>query len=290
MFLSEKDSKSIYFLNIKGHLPIIILTIYLLGIGMNINASNITQVAAGNNKVNIPDSLQMASKKDSISASNEPEGRSIQKITTTSYMGGVDRAQMSEQEARVLTVEYTQKSDNAFHAIFDNTYDMRDDYTQVQIDLLNENPELMGKDWDFTIDAEGELLVVEGNDKLSEKEIKQITDILVDNNIDDHMSNLANAIVERGVGQRGPEQYQTDEGIGLYDVTRDTMPDILRGRELMDETKMRFVQTGTPEFLRAREAYDENRLSPLEAIFKQVSNRAEEKYNYDPNILIDSGK
>ncbi len=253
---------------------------------MNINSSSAMQATVGSNKVSAPDSIQMASKKDDMSAGHKPENNSIQRITTTSYMGGVDRALMNEQEARVLTVEYTQKSDNAFHAIFDNTYDMRDDYTQVQIDLINTNPELMGKDWDFTIDAEGELLVVEGEDKLSEKEIKQITDILVDNNIDDHMSNLANAIVERGVGQRGPEQYQTDEGIGLYDVTRDTMPDILRGRELMDETKMRFVQTGTPEFLRAREAYDENRLSPLEAIFKQVSNRAEEKYNYDPNVEV----
>lgn len=257
---------------------------------MNINTLSTMQVNLGSNNVNTPDSIQMASKKGEASVSNMPESNSIQKITTTSYMGGIDRALMSEQEARALTVEYTQKSDNAFHAIFDNTYDMRDDYTQVQIDLLNANPELMGKDWDFTIDAEGELLVVEGKDKLSEKEIKQITDILEDNNMDEYMSDLANAVVERGVGQRGPEQYQTDKGIGLYDVTRDTMPDILRGRELMNDTKMRFVQTGTPEFLRAREAYDENRLSPLEAIFKQVSNRAEEKYNYDPNILVDSGK
>ena len=233
---------------------------------MNINSSSTMQATVGSNKVSAPDS--------------------IQKITTTSYMGGVDRAQMSEQEARVLTVEYTQKSDNAFHAIFDNTYDMRDDYTQVQIDLINTNPELMGKDWDFTIDAEGELLVVEGEDKLSEKEIKQITDILEDNNMDDYMSGLANAIVERGVGSRGPEQYQTDEGIGLYDVTRDTMPDILRGRELMNDTRMRDIPRGEPEFLRAREAYNENKATPLEVIFKQISSRAEEKYNYDPNVEI----
>lgn len=76
------------------------------------------------------------------------------------------------------------------------------------------------------------------------------------------------------------------EGIGLYDVTRDTMPDILRGRELMSDTRMRDIPRGEPEFLRAREAYNENKATPLEAIFKQISNRAEEKYNYDPNVEI----
>lgn len=256
---------------------------------MNINSSNTIQATVGSNKASTPDSIQVASNPDGSANNISPQGSEL-KFSKTVYMGGVDRSQMNEQEARVLTVEYTQKSDNAFHAIFDNTYDMRDDYTQVQIDLLNTNPELMGKDWDFTIDAEGELLIIEGEDKLSEKEIKQITDILEDNNMDDYMSALANAVVERGIGSRGPEQYQIDEGIGLYDVTRDTIPDILRGRELMNDTRMRDIPRGEPAFLRAREAYNEKKLTPLEAVFKQVSNRAEEKYNYDPNILVHSGK
>lgn len=116
-------------------------------------------------------------------------------IAKPSYKGDIVRSALPEDQALALTRQYTQRADNAWGHIVETTYDMRNVYADVQSDLLRSNPSLLEKDWDFTVDADGELLIVEGDDQLTKREIETITGVLEEYGVDDYMKNLAENIV-----------------------------------------------------------------------------------------------
>lgn len=197
------------------------------------------------------------------------------------YKGDIARDELPLEEAMRMTREYSRRADTARSNINETTFDMRKAYTNVQVDLMKKAPELLTKDWDFTVDSKGELLIVEGKDSLSKKEFETITDILEEHGVDKYMKFLAENIVERGVASRGPELYMHERGIGSFDITMDNMSDVLRGRELMHETKVRYVNRGPSELLMQVSLYNENRSDPMNAIMQQLYSRAEIMYEYD---------
>lgn len=204
----------------------------------------------------------------------------VTKITDR-YKGDIARAALPQEEAIRMTREYTRRADTAWGNIVETTFDMRKAYTNVQVDLMEKAPELLTKDWDFTVDSKGELLIVEGKDSLSKKEVETITDILEEHGVDKYMKFLAENIVERGVASRGPELYMHERGIGSFDITMDNMSDVLRGRELMHETKVRYVNRGPSELLMQVSLYNENKSDPMNAIMQQLYSRAEIMYEYE---------
>lgn len=57
---------------------------------------------------------------------------------------------------------------------------MKSAWDQVQVDLEKSNPALAAKDFGFSLDADGNLMVLERSDKLSEHEINVLTAVLND--------------------------------------------------------------------------------------------------------------
>lgn len=198
------------------------------------------------------------------------------------YKGDIAREALPQEEAMRMTREYSRRADTARSNINETTFDMRRVYTDVQVDLIDKKPELLKKDWDFTVDSKGELMIVEGKDSLSKKEVETITDILKEHGVDEYMKFLAENIVERGVASRGPEKWMSERGIGSFDITMDNMSNVLRGRELMHETKVRYVNTGPSDLLMQVSLYNENKSNPMNAIMQQLYSRAEIMYEYEP--------
>lgn len=182
---------------------------------------------------------------------------------------------------------YTRRADLAKSVVVNTVFDMRKSYTDVQIDLANKHPDLLQKDWDVTVDPEGELLIVEGEDRLTEKEMKTIIDIMTEHGLDGYMKNLAENIVERGVGGRGYIEYQGGHDIGQYDVTMENISKILRGRELMGDAKIRPINIGSEKIWRPIEEYNKNKMDPYMAVFKQVVARSERVYHTEDRLYID---
>lgn len=77
--------------------------------------------------------------------------------------------------------------------------------------------------------------------------------------------------------------YKHEHGISSYDITMENMSDVLRGRELMNDTKIRQVNRGPSHIWQLIDAYNQGKLNPLDAVLKQVSSRAESIYEYDPH-------
>lgn len=230
-------------------------------------------------------SIQVASQPSENKNTELPYSEEL-KFSKTVFKGGVDRSQMDPLEARKLTIEYDRRADDARRVLTNTTFDMRDDYFQVQSDIMDNNPELLTKDWDFTVDEKGDLLIIEGKDSLSIFEKSLIKNVLEDNDMDKYMSKISDSVIERGIATRGPEQYMSGHGIGSFDISKENASSLLRGRELMSDTRVRDTPRGIPEELRAQEAYNSNKLTPLLSIMKQLTARAEELYRYDPNVEV----
>ncbi|QIZ85246.1 hypothetical protein HF888_13890 [Bermanella marisrubri] len=183
--------------------------------------------------------------------------------------------------------------------IISSSNQMREKYTQVQSDLLRSDATLLNKDWDFSIDEAGEIVIIEGDDSLSESEINKLTKVLADNGIDTAMEKLAENVINHGIGARGPEGFSEDGSLASYDVNKGNFKDVIFGRELMlgmkidHETKLTNADTlayaskkvaVTSESninhvaLRAREAYNEGKQLPSKLVATQIMMRAVEKY------------
>jgi len=110
---------------------------------------------------------------------------------------------------------------------------MRQLYTGFQNAMLQENPELLEKDWDFSVDEAGELVIIKGKDALSDSEIDQLTDTLEKFGIKDAMNSLADNVIGNLTASRGPEGFAEGDSLGRFDVNKENFKDIVRGRELM---------------------------------------------------------
>ncbi|QIZ85871.1 hypothetical protein HF888_13900 [Bermanella marisrubri] len=170
---------------------------------------------------------------------------------------------------------------------------MRELYTGVQNDLLKKAPDLMEKDWDFSVDSKGELVIIEERDKLSDIEKMTLKDILEDNGVGDAMNKLADHIINWGVGMRGPEEIADFGGLERYDINKENFKDIIFGRELMlnmkidSHTKLTDKQmvehAGTASRSRLAQwnaigSYNEGKQPAANLISSQIMMRAVEKY------------
>lgn len=187
---------------------------------------------------------------------------------------------------------YTKLMGDSQLGMITHSFNMREAYTGVQYDLMNDAPDLIEKDWDFSVDGNGEIVIIEGKDKLSESDVKRLTDILEDNHIDDHMNKLAESVINWGVGRRGPEGF-AEEGLGRYDVNKENFKDIVFGREIMTGMKINpdtaITKADTYHYgvkrlgygysekeLRgaATKAYNQNKQTASEIIVAQIQMRA----------------
>lgn len=174
---------------------------------------------------------------------------------------------------------------------------MRQLYTGVQNDLLNEAPGLLAKDWDFSVDEAGEIVIIEGQNKLTESEINKLKGVLEDNGIDDAMNMLADNVIGNLAASRGPEGFAEEDSLGRFDVNKENFKDIIRGRELMlgmqisKDTRLTDGQTahynqksGAPglnrhqQQLRAMETYNEGKQAASDLIVSQIMMRAVAKF------------
>ena len=172
---------------------------------------------------------------------------------------------------------------------------MRAMYTGFQNAMLEENPELLEKDWDFSVDEAGELVIIEGKDALSASEINQLTDTLEKFGMKDAMNALADDVINWGVGMRGPEEIADQGGLERYDVNKENFKDIIFGRELMmnmkikSDTKLTAQQTydysekfngigSTKAHFNAISAYNDERQHAPEILASQIMMRAEARF------------
>ena len=216
-------------------------------------------------------------------SSETPKSSVKIKISRPIYKG----AEFSSEKKVELGRLYSRRADIARYEMVDTVFNMRKSYTDMQIELSDKHPQLFKKDWDFTVNEKGELLIVEGEDKLSKKEIKTLIDTMTEQGLDKYMKKLAENIVERGVGGRRYYEYQKDSDIGQYDVTMANMSEILRGRELMSDSQMRLMNRGPEKIIRGIEEYNKNKMDPYMAVFKQVVMRAEKVYHTNEHHYVD---
>lgn len=236
-------------------------------------------------------------------------------IATASIQQPIEASQTRQTEPRSekVSVEKSERQSSAedwepYHklrgetqmGIISTSNMMRAMYTGVQAQLLQEAPDLMNKDWDFSVDEAGELVILEGKDALTKSEINQLTDVLEQHGIKDMMNQLADNVIGHGMAARGPEEFaHSDDKFASFDVNRENFKDIVFGRELMlgmkisPETKLTNEQTmqyalkaglvggGGSEkerHLRAMEAYNIGKKTPSELIVSQVMTRAESRF------------
>ncbi len=74
--------------------------------------------------------------------------------------------------------------------------------------------------------------------------------------VGEYMNKLANNIIGMGEVDRDSNLWSS-KGVGAYIVTKETMQDIMRGRELMSDTKVRDNQRlGTPKYVTEINSYN----------------------------------
>lgn len=230
-----------------------------------------------------PQTFNLVAARQKPTTNTEPPKASEVKIHKPIYKG----AEFSSEKKVELGRLYSRRADIARYEIVDTVFNMRKSYTDMQIELSDRHPQLSKKDWDFTVDEKGELLIVEGEDKLSKKEIKTLIDTMTEQGLDKYMKKLAENIVERGVGGRRYYEYQKDSDIGQYDVTMENMSEILRGRELMSDSQMRLMNRGPEKIMRGIAEYNKNKMDPYMAVFKQVIMRAEKVYHTNDHHRVE---
>jgi|GEM_PF-3651426 len=138
------------------------------------------------------------------------------------------------------------------------------------------SPELLSKDWGFSV-TDGELVALQGHDDLSESERKTIFDTLSEFSVDVLSDALASNFVAGVNAIRGP--YETGRGIARYDITEQNFGEIVDLRDYLDSHAEDGKYSKKVSLLT-----DENDmqsaffLSGLEALYDQVSVRADPKY------------
>lgn len=137
-------------------------------------------------------------------------------------------------------------------------------------------PELLDKDWGFSV-TDGELVILEGHDDLSESERKTIFDTLSEFGVGLLSDALASGFIAGVEAIRGP--YETGRGIAKYDITEENFGEIVNLRAYLDSHTEDGKYSKKVDLLKdeddMRSAFF---LSGLEALYDQVSVRAEPKY------------
>lgn len=117
---------------------------------------------------------------------------------------------------------------------------MDEKYTQTIDEIASQRPELAAKDWDFTVNKDNEIEIIEGEDSLTESEIEYLQE------------KLEGFSEEFGVVAEGlSAAYQTYKEAGggapdhlRYDLNRENFSEVFRGREFMTMDKPDLYNAG----------------------------------------------
>lgn len=137
------------------------------------------------------------------------------------------------------------------------------------------SPALMRKDWGFSV-SNGELVILEGNDALSDSERTTIKDTLSEFGVDLFANHLASDFVDNLNDARRPHG---ESGILKYDLTEENFAEIIDLRAYLDTHAEGGRFAKRIEMLTHKHDLESAFfLSGLEAMFEQMSARAEPKY------------
>lgn len=134
------------------------------------------------------------------------------------------------------------------------------DSTKIQEAIQNHN--LNDKDWDFTLDKGGNIKVIEGDDQLSYRAVKDLEEALNGSEFGYHFKDMAVGLV--GKSQLSVNTYDNLNSMTKYDIHTENISDILRGRELMEQPRADW----------------EN----MEAVFSRQIDRAAEKLGLNEKV------
>lgn len=116
-------------------------------------------------------------------------------------------------------------------------------FSQAWVDY-KDNPKIQGaiekydlkfKDWDFTIDKNGSIKVLEGKDKLSSQAVKDLENALNGSEFGYHFKDMAMGLI--GKSQLSVNSHNNSNSMTKYDINTDNISGILRGRELMEQRR-----------------------------------------------------
>lgn len=97
------------------------------------------------------------------------------------------------------------------------------------------SPSLANKDWGYSINENDELVVIEGEDKLSKSEQEIIKLSLEDAGVTANLEDFAKASVLLLGEDRGVAKFST--GLGRYDLNRTNFAEVVNVREVLETNK-----------------------------------------------------
>ena len=95
--------------------------------------------------------------------------------------------------------------------------------------------DLKKKDWDFTLDKSGNIKVIEGRDRLSKQAISDLEEVLNGSAFGYHFKDMAVGLI--GKNQFSVNTYGNLHSMTKYDINTENISSVLRGRELMEQTR-----------------------------------------------------
>lgn len=101
--------------------------------------------------------------------------------------------------------------------------------------ITHQDQSLLKKDWDFSINENDEIVVIEGEDKLSSKDKEILTQALNNPELVESLKTLADASQILLAEDRGAGQFST--GLGRYDLNRSNFSEVIKIREGLDTIK-----------------------------------------------------
>lgn len=149
---------------------------------------------------------------------------------------GVDDIGTSH-EGRVGGSTYGMMARTRFNFIMTKVNDtvagMDERYTQTMNEIASERPELAAKDWDFTVNEDNEIEIIEGENSLTESEIEYLQEKL---------EGFAEEFGTVAEGLSAAYQTYKEAGSGApdhlrYDLKRENFAEVFRGREFMTMDK-----------------------------------------------------
>lgn len=109
----------------------------------------------------------------------------------------------------------------------------KDQFSQVSNDIAQERPELLNKNWDFSINARNDIVVLHNGD-LTDEDISWLHDRLQDAGLKETLSELKSSMIILVESERGSDMYSTN--LGRYDLTEANFDRIVHFSEFLNST------------------------------------------------------
>lgn len=164
-------------------------------------------------------------------------------VLERSQAAGIDDKGTS-YEGRVGASTYGMMAKTRFNFIINKVNEtvtgMDEKYTKTMNEIASQHPELSAKDWDFTVNKDNEIEIVEGEDSLTESEIEYLQEKL--EGFSEEFSTVAEGLsaayqTYKEAGGGAPDRLR-------YDLNRENFSEVFRGREFMTMDKPDLYNAG----------------------------------------------